>query len=92
MAKRNEALEKLNAMKAEIDKRYKESVQRYGGKVEPKPVCSLCGGYAHVAAAALCKAHAEELDGAMYCNYCLSNVTGYTVDELKEQYNALCQK
>ena len=89
MGNLEEAKARLQAQMAEI-KRHRESVERdlaSKGKIAaPKAVCSLCGSYAHVAAVMLCKKHAVDLDNKIYCIYCLSNITGYTPEELRQQY------
>ena len=86
-------LEELKAqLQAQMDaaKKHREKVLKDMGLEEKdlvaKPTCSLCGGYVHVAAEFLCKKHAADLENQYYCNYCLSNVTGFTVEELKQQY------
>lgn len=89
MSSSENAQARLQAKLAEV-KRHREQVLKNMGLEEKgllaKPTCAACGGYAHVAAVGLCKNHSEKLEGKVYCIYCLSNITGFSPDELKLQY------
>ena len=89
MSNLEDAKKRLQVQMAKV-KQHREQVLKNMGLEEKdfaaKPICSLCGGYVHVAAEDFCKKHCQEFEGKFYCLYCLSNITDYSVDELKKQY------
>ena len=81
----------LDEKRAEIE-RYRQAVSEdlsTKGKIaSAKPVCNACGGYVQIAAKYLSQKYQEELYEPPYCIYCLSNLMGRSVDELKLEYSS----